>query len=312
MTLPTKSADLASSYSGFQGLSRLKAAARDPSAAAKNQVAKRFEALFIDMMLKAMREATPKNSLLGNSQQRLYQGLYDNRIALSLVQGQGFGLQTMIQKTMNEGRGSKVSHPINASLSATPMTPSLPQATTQTKKVATPQVHSGRPTSPQAFVRRVLPYAQSAAEKIGVSPAVLVAQAALETGWGKHVPTGPDGKNSYNFLGIKAGNDWSGSKINMPTLEYRDGVAQQTQASFRAYPSIKACFDNYVHLITHHPRYQQALAQSGTVSGYLKGLEAGGYATDPAYTAKIGAILNGSTLSKSLVDIKKMDGTPLT
>lgn len=314
MSLPTGSAALAAAYTDFQGLDGLKAAARAQTPAAKVEAAKQFEALFIQMMLKSMRAATPQDSLFGSSQERLYQGLYDHQIALDLAQGQGIGLRAMIEKALGVKGGvaaggtptKTVSRPL-ASASAKPgASTQSAAASAQAAGVAWP------PATPQAFVSGVLPYARQAAAQIGVSPAVLVAQAALETGWGRHVPVRADGTSSNNLFGLKAGNGWTGERVSVPTVEYRDGIASRERASFRAYPSIAASFADYAKLISQHPRYRQALAQAGDASAYLSGLQQAGYATDPHYAAKVGAILGRDEFLASAGGIKNSAETPLT
>ena len=317
MSLPTGSSTLAATYTDFQGLNSLKAAARAQTPAAKVEAAKQFEALFIQMMLKSMREATPHNSLFGSSQQRLYQGLYDHQMALNLAQGQGIGLRSMIEKALGvSGSGAAaagastaavVSQRAAAANAAAQVTPARSTAPAEQSSSA-----DWPPASPRAFIDAVMPYARAAAEKIGVSPAVLVAQAALETGWGKHVPKAADGTSSNNLFGIKSGQGWHGPQVSVPTVEYRDGIASREHASFRAYPSIAASFDDYAKLISQHPRYQQALAKAGDPAAYLTGLQQAGYATDPAYAHKIGKILGSHGFLAQSVGVKNSGDGSLT
>ena len=317
MSLPTGASTLASTYTDFQGLNKLKAAAHAQTPAAKVEAAKQFEAMFIQMMLKSMRAATPHNSLFGSSQERLYQGLYDHQLALNMAQGRGMGLRTMIEKALGVSGGSTpassastatVVSPRNAAANAAQAAPAVQASAVQHQAAGA----DWPPASPQAFVDAVLPYARAAAEKIGVAPAVLVAQAALETGWGKHVPTAADGASSNNLFGIKAGKDWSGAQVSVPTLEYRDGVASRARASFRAYHSIAASFADYAKLISQHPRYQQALAKAGDPAAYLAGLQHAGYATDPAYAAKVGAILGRNEFLAQVGGVKNSGDASLT
>ncbi|MEJ2632701.1 MAG: flagellar assembly peptidoglycan hydrolase FlgJ [Acidihalobacter sp.] len=280
MTLPTGSATLAATYTDFQGLDSLKAAARAQTPAAKVEAAKQFEALFIQMMLKSMRDATPHDSLFGSSQERLYQGLYDHQIALNMAQGQGIGLRSMIEKALGVSGSPESSASGTSTAAVVAQRAATPDAPAAAAQGATAQTRAGSsdwpPASPQAFVETVMPYARAAAEKLGVSPEVLAAA---------------NGASSNNLFGIKAGKDWSGSQVSVPTVEYRDGLATRERASFRAYPSIAASFSDYAKLISQHPRYQQALANAGDPAQYLAGLQQAGYATDPAYAAKIGHIL---------------------
>jgi flagellar protein FlgJ len=140
-------------------------------------------------------------------------------------------------------------------------------------------------------VQRLLPHARRAAARLGVAPEVLIAQSALETGWGRHVMRDAAGRSSHNLFGIKASGGWSGASVRVSTLEYRDGVARREQAAFREYPDEAASFADYVRLVGGHPRYRQAVANADSPEGYLRGLQEAGYATDPAYAEKILAIL---------------------
>ncbi len=299
MTLPNGSAAMASVYTDFQGLNNLKAAAHQQTAAAKREAARQFEAVFIEMMLQSMRKATPRDSLFGDSQMRLYRGLYDHQIALDMAQGQGIGLRGMIEKALGikpQETAPSVENPSPRALVRSHVAPSpSPSDTTVATHRASPASEiPWPPATPQAFVKEVLPYAQSAAEKIGVSPQVLIAQAALESGWGKRVPTGADGQSSFNLFGIKAGPDWQGKVAIVPTVEYRDGVACREKARFRAYGSIQASFNDYARLITTQPRYRQALESADDAAAYLRRLQEAGYATDPRYAQKIGDVLRNS------------------
>jgi flagellar protein FlgJ len=158
----------------------------------------------------------------------------------------------------------------------------------------------------------MLPHAQKAAAALGVDPASLVAQAALETGWGKSVPCAADGSCSFNLFGIKAGTSWSGATVNVPTLEFEDGVAVRKVDRFRAYGSIGDSFMDYARLIANSPRYAGALGTGGDVAGFASALQAGGYATDPEYASKIEAVARqvrsvSSSQLKSAVDAPLAD-----
>ncbi|APZ42991.1 flagellar assembly peptidoglycan hydrolase FlgJ [Acidihalobacter ferrooxydans] len=303
MTMPGDANVMASVYTDFQGLNSLKAAAHQQTTAAKKEAARQFEAVFIEMMLQSMRKATPKDSLLGDSQTRLYRGLYDHQIALDMAQGSGIGLRGMIEKALGVNSASGAPGSDSVSQAHSLPTGPRPTATALGKTTTTGQTDTASesaqwpPATPQAFVTQVMPYARAAAARIGVQPDVLVAQAALESGWGKRVPRLADGQSSYNLFGIKAGANWQGQTVNVPTLEYRDGVAHREQARFRAYSSIAASFADYAGLITHHPRYRQAIAAAGDPTAYLQQLQQAGYATDPQYAAKVDAILTGKHLA---------------
>lgn len=161
------------------------------------------------------------------------------------------------------------------------------------------------PRSPEGFVAKVWPHAQRAARELGVDPRALVAQAALETGWGRRMIQRGDGGSANNLFGIKA-TGWNGERASANTHEYRDGVRRNERADFRAYASPAESFADYVRLLKRSPRYAQALQAGGDVRGFAQALQRAGYATDPSYADKITAIANGPTLRKALGRISQL------
>lgn len=161
------------------------------------------------------------------------------------------------------------------------------------------------PRSPEGFVASVWPHAQRAARELGVDPRALVAQAALETGWGRRMIQRGDGGSANNLFGIKA-TGWSGERASASTHEYRDGVRRNERADFRAYASPAESFADYVSLLKRSPRYAQALEAGGDVRRFAQALQRAGYATDPSYADKITAIANGPTLGKALGRISQL------
>jgi flagellar protein FlgJ len=159
--------------------------------------------------------------------------------------------------------------------------------------------------NPTDFITRLLPQAQAAAKELGVSPRVLVAQAALETGWGKHVIKNADGSPSYNFFGIKANGNWQGARVSKTTQEYSPASTgpHAESAEFRSYASPEAAFKDYVGFLKAHPRYSQALNHGGNSAQFASGLQKAGYATDPHYADKISRIANGSLMTVALARI---------
>jgi len=149
-----------------------------------------------------------------------------------------------------------------------------------------------------AFVRRILPAAQQAARQLGLEPLALVAQAALETGWGQRMFKAADGRESQNLFGIKAHSEWQGDVAVVDTLEYRQGVARQEKAKFRVYQDVQESLQDYVDFIRQQPRYQEALSVSHDTANYFQQLQAAGYATDPNYAQKILQVMNGSVLKE--------------
>ena len=159
--------------------------------------------------------------------------------------------------------------------------------------------------SPAQFVEVLMPLAESVATEIGVDPKVLLAQAALETGWGKHLIQRGEGGSSHNLFNIKADSRWDGDSVATMTLEFRDGVAQRERAAFRAYDSFEQSFRDYISFLKGSSRYQVALQHADDPYAYLKQLQQAGYATDPKYAEKISRILDGELLASSGSDQSK-------
>ncbi|HQT43729.1 MAG TPA: flagellar assembly peptidoglycan hydrolase FlgJ [Halothiobacillus sp.] len=150
--------------------------------------------------------------------------------------------------------------------------------------------------SPEAFVNAILPHAEAAAKKLGIPAQVLVAQSALETGWGKHLPTNAQGQTNYNFFGIKADSAWQGAKQTVNTLEFEGGAMVQRKAAFRAYDSVGASFNDFVQFLHNNPRYSQVLAAKGNPENFARELQKAGYATDPQYADKLIAIMRSGRI----------------
>jgi len=154
-------------------------------------------------------------------------------------------------------------------------------------------------SSPQEFVEKLMPLAENVAKELGVDPKVLLAQAALETGWGKHMVRGNNGENSFNLFNIKAGGSWDGEAKAANTLEFKDGVMTREVAKFRSYDSYADSFTDYVQFLQGSPRYQEALSAAADPNKYLNLLQKAGYATDPKYADKISSIYNSDILENS-------------
>ncbi|MEW6765429.1 MAG: flagellar assembly peptidoglycan hydrolase FlgJ [Pseudomonadota bacterium] len=152
---------------------------------------------------------------------------------------------------------------------------------------------------PSRFVQDLMPHARVAASRLGVDPQVLIAQSALETGWGKHLPAGEGGGTSLNLFGIKAHADWTGNKTVASTLEFEGGAMVRKNEAFRAYGSIRAAFDDYVDFLQSNPRYSEALKHAGDSERFVRELQKAGYATDPQYANKILSILRDSPLAQA-------------
>jgi flagellar protein FlgJ len=253
----------ANDFKQFAALRR-GAEAKDP--ATLRAVAKQFESLFTKMMLKSMRDASMGDPLFGSDQGDMYQDMADDQLAVQMSEGRGLGLADMLIRQLSGGAGS-----------ATPAIKSVPDAD------ATEAV---TPAEREKFISGLMPHAEAAGRELGVDPRNLIAQAALETGWGRSQPGG----DSHNLFGIKAGAHWNGASVQANTQEFDSGVATRGDASFRAYGSPRESVEDYVRLIRDNPRYAGALNTGSDVQAFANSLQRGGYATDPDYARKLAAV----------------------
>jgi len=142
------------------------------------------------------------------------------------------------------------------------------------------------PQTRQEFLASIQPWAEETGQRLGVSPQVVAAHAALESGWGQH-PLRAAGADSNNLFGLKAGGSWQGAVASAQTTEYQNGVALKKTERFRSYPDAASAFRDYADLLTSNPRYQSALNTGSDARAFARGLAQGGYATDPAYADKL-------------------------
>ncbi len=160
------------------------------------------------------------------------------------------------------------------------------------RRLAQPPLAPGKAAfkSADEFISTMLPMAQEAAAKIGVDPAYLVAQAALETGWGKSIIRDSDGSSSHNLFGIKAAGGWDGDSARAVTTEYKGGQAVKEAAAFRSYDSFQESFNDYVSFLQNNDRYDNALDKTANPKQFVRELQQAGYATDPQYANKVAQI----------------------
>jgi peptidoglycan hydrolase FlgJ len=262
-------------FADFQSLSALKNDAKTQAPAALKEAARQFESLFTQMLLKSMREANKgfgEDSLFGSDQADMYQDMFDDQMALQLSKGKGLGLADMLIRQLAGGAGAG---------EASAPAPSAPTANRQPLTA-----------SKDDFIQKLRPHAERAARELGVDPDALLAQAALETGWGRSVPCNAQGECSFNLFGIKAGSQWSGATVNVPTLEFESGIPVRKVERFRAYESPADSFRDYAALIGGSARYASARGVGDNVEAFASALQQGGYATDPNYAQKIAAVAN--------------------
>ncbi|MBA2779515.1 flagellar assembly peptidoglycan hydrolase FlgJ [Billgrantia kenyensis] len=345
-----------------QGLERLKHTARNDEAAGLRGAAQQFEALFLQMMLKSMRDTIPSGGLLDSQQGEFYQSMLDQQWAQTMA-GRGIGLadhlvaQLETQLGISESRSSVADRELSELIAGIPRgTPRVLQDAIQPEEEETGEPAADRqasspvadaepvtmpasfldelealrggfmaavdakPSAPaqsaqpaagdsipasasrnnesaprgehvQRFMQRLSAPAQAASRQTGVPAELILAQAALETGWGRHEIATADGGNSYNLFGIKAGSSWQGRTTDITTHEYINGKRTRVVDTFRVYGSFEEAFTDYARLIGNNPRYA-AVTTAGSAEQAARALQEGGYATDPAYADKLIAVMN--------------------
>ena len=289
------------------GLQSLKTV--DDKDEALKQVAKQFESLFVNMMMKSMRDANAvfeKDSLFNSEDSKMFRDMYDQQMSVNLTQGQGLGIAEVLYRQLSyQGRSAPVSEDSSAGLefnrdqrsksldtgysvtTQAALNEFSNPASASNDEVAAQGERRSLTESVQSFINLVSPYVKQAAQKIGVDPNVLVAQAALETGWGKHVIADNQGESSFNLFNIKANNDWQGEKVAINSVEYDNNVLTREVSEFKKYPSLSESFNDYTSLITTQPRYQDALENASNPKAYIDNIHQAGYATDPQYSEKV-------------------------
>ena len=270
-------------------------AKEDPRAAMKS-AAQQFEAVFLQMVLKAMRDASPKEGLFDSEQSRLYQSLLDQQLSQTLSAKGSTGLAALIEQQLSRGMNAGQTLPLSpAAAGERAGAGGQPDIA-----VAPPLTPNAVPAPAREFVDRLGPHAGEASRATGIPAHFMIAQAALETGWGRAELRFADGTPTYNLFGIKAGRTWQGAVAEATTTEYVNGAAQKTVERFRAYSSYAEAFRDYAGLLASNPRYAEVLHQKDA-AGFARGLQKAGYATDPMYAAKLERIIGGQALRGGLV-----------
>lgn len=233
---------------------------------ALEHAAAEFEALFLRMMLKSMRDAMPSSPLTGSSNHlRDYQDMHDAQLAAHLARSGGVGLADVIARQMRpRGASAPAAHSVERALRAY-----------RGNDLSAPALSPEQ----QRFVDQVRPHAIAAARRLRTDPETIIAQAALETGWGR---SGLAKQNSY--FGVKASPGWAGTAAVAPTTEFQGDQGYGTKAAFRTYPDAASSFADYASLVGDSERYSAALGRRG--KPYFQALKDGGYATDPRYVEK--------------------------
>ena len=295
-------------------------------------VSQQFEALLLQRMLSTMEATKLGPDMLGDTGGPMFQSLMNQQLATTIAQGQGIGMARFLARELAQRYGIHAAgadaaapktaaagpsaaadavHPVPARTAlalagtAAAAANAAQQAgagasTSPTAAPASPDGHAATSTADASlterarrFVASILPSVREAAAQLQVSPVALLAQAALETGWGSHAP-------GHNLFGIKAGGSWEGTHFDALTHEVRGGVAQLETAAFRAYRSAAASVRNYADLLLGSPRYQHARGHGNDIAGFASALQQAGYATDPHYASKLVAVAQGPVMRDAL------------
>lgn len=279
-----------------QALNELKAKAGQDPAANIRPVARQVEGMFVQMMLKSMREALPKDGVFSSDSTRLYTSMYDQQIAQQMTAGKGLGLAEMMVKQMTQGQAQPADDapqvPMKFPLET--VTSYQNQALTQLVRKAIPRTtgSNDEPLSGDSkdFLAQLSLPAKLASQQSGVPHHLILAQAALESGWGQRQIRRENGEPSFNIFGVKASGGWKGPTTEITTTEYENGEAKKVKARFRVYSSYLEALSDYVGLISRNPRYA-AVTAAATAEQGAQALQNAGYATDPNYARKLTSMI---------------------
>lgn len=323
-----------SNYFDLQGLDQLRQKAQSNSKESIREVANQFESMFASMLIKSMRqanEAFETDSPFNNKDTKFYTDMQDKQLALDISRHGSLGLADALVRqldptsiarpqsvpqdmmVMPNSDNAKMMDLNKPALAVDLNKPDRSQGFQSTinqpleKANSTVSNNSGNAenkpfTDPKSFIETLMPYAKKVAKNLGISPAALVAQSALETGWGKKIINGSDNQSSFNLFNIKAHKNWSGEKVSKSSLEVEGGIGVKRRSDFRAYESYEQSFADYGKFITSNQRYQEALQQGNNAERYIEEIHKAGYATDPQYADKIKQIMNNESFKTAIAE----------
>jgi len=312
------STDLTSKFAlDTKGLGELKQGPRRGAPAALKEAATQFEAMFINMMMKSMREATPQEGIMDNQQSKMFTGMLDQQLSQNLAK-RGMGLADVLTRQLTANQmgaqalaigadGVAAGKAAAAASAMAPLDGSMRPGMDAATMIKTGATQPGAPVLPlttasgrvqpphvRNFQEKLHAHAAEAERATGVPAKFMLGQAALESGWGKRMIRNADGSSSNNLFGIKAGPGWKGKVATAVTTEYVNGVARQKVERFRAYDTPADSFKDYANMLAKNPRYDKVLNSGGDAAAFAHGLQRAGYATDPQYAAKLTRVIKNS------------------
>ena len=296
--------------SDFKGLNELKVQAKQDAKQALPAVAKPFEGIFLQSMLKTMRMGQhflDESSPFKGKNQDTFQEMLDGQYANNISSGKGLGLAAMLTKQL-QGTANRANANTMELIRPTVMNKpaAIEQSVIEPIMQSDIQEKDNAMSSVDEFVKSIWPKAKQAAMQLGLDPKILMAQAALETGWGKFVAKDAQG-SSNNLFNIKSAGTKDFDSVNVKTTEYIANTPVKMNASFRKYASIEDSFNDYISLIKGNERYQNAVANAGNPARFVDELHKAGYATDPKYSSKILSIYHGDELNQAIQRVSLSD-----
>lgn len=277
-----------------KGLSELRQSAKQNSPEALKAAAKQFEALFMNMMLKSMRQASPQDGVFDSEQSRMYTSMLDQQLSQNLAT-RGVGLADVLTRQLSSVANQSLdSKAVPVVPLANPVDISAIKKMMGERQAKVTLDSSSQPTHVKDFKLRLTSHAEEASRSTGIPAKFMLGQAALETGWGRREIVAADGTPSHNLFGIKAGGKWKGRVVEAATTEFVNGVAHKKMEKFRAYDSYADAFRDYGNLLRNNPRYENVMANAHDATSFAQGLQRAGYATDPKYAEKLTHIIKQS------------------
>jgi flagellar protein FlgJ len=311
--------DLSSKFAlDTNSLGDLKQSAKSGSPEALKGAATQFESMFVNMMMKSMRDATPQDGMTDSQETKTFTGMLDQQMSQKLAK-RGLGLadvlvrqltvqqqgQQLMQQMSQQALGIGGAQQAGAASGSAALRMQADPDTMPTDGVARAGAagvtgaargsdNANKPAHVRAFQEKLADAAEQAEQATGVPAKFMLGQAALETGWGRRVIRNADGSSSNNLFGIKAGPGWKGKVATAVTTEYVNGKPHARVEKFRAYDSHADAFKDYARMLSNNPRYEKVLAHGGDAATFAHGLQRAGYATDPQYAAKLSRIIKHS------------------
>lgn len=315
----------ASNYFDLQGLEQLRKKTKTNDEQTIREVANQFESMFASMLIKSMRDANAafeSDSPFNSQQTKFYTDMQDKQLALDMSQSGALGLADALVRQLDPRSAIRPSSVSQDQLTMPDqeqaqmwqlnpeqqlkefnkpdqMQPSQVKAA-ELVSVDNQQREKTDFSSPSSFIQTLLPYAKKAAKVLGISPEVMIAQSALETGWGKKILQKADQQSSFNLFNIKSHKSWQGESVNKSSLEVEEGINVFRRSNFRVYQNLQESFEDYTHFILNNKRYENALQQGENADRYIEELHAAGYATDPHYAEKIKKIMNSEQFQSAM------------